>query len=148
LRNICIGLVDGLTIPLAVAAGLSGVLNSGSVILTACLAVSLAGALTMSVGGYHQSKRYAAGEDAVSTAFIIGSAYFIGGLITTLPYFFVPLPIAAFKYAAIIALVILFVAGYWESKLNGGDGWMNAIRVCITAAVAATAAYLVARLFT
>jgi VIT1/CCC1 family predicted Fe2+/Mn2+ transporter len=146
-RNACIGLVDGLTIPLAVSAGLNAVIASSSTIAIACIVVALAGALTMSFGGYHQSKKYSEGENPVSTAITIGTAYLLGGLLVSLPFFWYKTSLPALKYAGLITILVLFVAGYWESKLNGGNGWMNAVRVCVTAVLAAAAAYLVARLF-
>ncbi len=146
-RNISIGIVDGLTIPLALAAGLSGLVSENSPVIIACLVAALAGAVTMSIGGYHESKKYDAPVRPASAAATIGLGYLAGGLITTIPYFFISQPMQALTYSVVLTLIVLFVAGYWESKLNGGLGLINAVRVCITGAVAATAAFLVAKLF-
>jgi vacuolar iron transporter family protein len=43
---------DGLTVPFALAAGLSGAVDSTSVIITAGLAEVAAGAIAMGLGGY------------------------------------------------------------------------------------------------
>ena len=51
-RNIVIGMSDGLTVPFALAAGLSGAVDSSSIILTAGLAEVAAGAIAMGLGGY------------------------------------------------------------------------------------------------
>ena len=51
-RDIVIGMSDGLTVPFALAAGLSGAVDSGSLILTAGLAEVAAGAIAMGLGGY------------------------------------------------------------------------------------------------
>ena len=51
-RDIVIGMSDGLTVPFALAAGLSGVVDSTSLILTAGLAEVAAGAIAMGLGGY------------------------------------------------------------------------------------------------
>ena len=52
IRDIVIGMADGLTVPFALAAGLSGVVDSTSVVITAGLAEVAAGAIAMGLGGY------------------------------------------------------------------------------------------------
>ena len=47
-----IGMSDGLTVPFALAAGLSGTLQSSSLIVVAGLAEVVAGAIAMGLGGY------------------------------------------------------------------------------------------------
>ena len=51
-RDIVIGMSDGLTVPFALAAGLSGAVDSTSLIITAGLAEVAAGAIAMGLGGY------------------------------------------------------------------------------------------------
>ena len=51
-RDIIIGVSDGLTVPFALAAGLSGANASSSIILTAGLAEVAAGAISMGLGGF------------------------------------------------------------------------------------------------
>jgi hypothetical protein len=51
-RDIVIGMSDGLTVPFALAAGLSGALSQTHVIVTAGLAEVTAGAIAMGLGGY------------------------------------------------------------------------------------------------
>jgi len=51
-RDIVIGMSDGLTVPFALAAGLSGAVESSSIIMTAGLAEVAAGAIAMGLGGY------------------------------------------------------------------------------------------------
>jgi len=51
-RDIVIGMSDGLTVPFALAAGLSGAVNTTSIILTAGLAEIAAGSISMGLGGY------------------------------------------------------------------------------------------------
>ncbi|CAH8363523.1 unnamed protein product [Eruca vesicaria subsp. sativa] len=55
-RDIIIGVSDGLTVPFALAAGLSGANVSSSIILTAGLAEVAAGAISMGLGGYLAAK--------------------------------------------------------------------------------------------
>ena len=51
-RDIVIGMSDGLTVPFALAAGLSGAVDSSNIIVTAGLAEVAAGAIAMGLGGY------------------------------------------------------------------------------------------------
>jgi vacuolar iron transporter family protein len=51
-RDVVIGMSDGLTVPFALAAGLSGTVDATSVIITAGLAEVAAGAIAMGLGGY------------------------------------------------------------------------------------------------
>ncbi len=51
-RDIVIGMSDGLTVPFALAAGLSGALDKTSVVVVAGLAEVAAGSIAMGLGGY------------------------------------------------------------------------------------------------
>ena len=51
-RDVVIGMADGLTVPFALAAGLSAAVSNTSVIVTAGLAEIAAGAIAMGLGGY------------------------------------------------------------------------------------------------
>jgi VIT1/CCC1 family predicted Fe2+/Mn2+ transporter len=51
-RDIVIGMSDGLTVPFALAAGLSGSISSTQIIVTAGFAEVAAGAIAMGLGGY------------------------------------------------------------------------------------------------
>ena len=55
-RDIVIGMADGLTVPFALAAGLSSAVNSNSIIVTAGLAEIIAGSIAMGLGGYLAGK--------------------------------------------------------------------------------------------
>lgn len=144
LRNITIGLTDGLTIPLALAAGLSGLVSSSFNIAIACIAIAVAGAVTMGASAFLEGKKY--NEPSKSSA-IVGISYLLGGVIVALPYLFIATPLRALVYTGVISLVVLFIAGYFESKLHGANGWTGAIRVMLTGAIAALAAFAVAKLF-
>lgn len=52
IRDIVIGMSDGLTVPFALAAGLSGAVAATGIIITAGLAEVAAGAIAMGLGGY------------------------------------------------------------------------------------------------
>ena len=55
-RDIVIGMADGLTVPFALAAGLSGAINTTGIIVTAGLAEIAAGSIAMGLGGYMAAK--------------------------------------------------------------------------------------------
>lgn len=55
-RDIVIGMADGLTVPFALAAGLTGAVASASIIVTAGLAEIAAGSIAMGLGGYLAAK--------------------------------------------------------------------------------------------
>src|SRR6478736_6982036 len=56
LRDIVIGMSDGLTVPFALAAGLSGAVSNTSLIIIAGLAEIAAGSIAMGLGGYLAGK--------------------------------------------------------------------------------------------
>jgi len=51
-RDIVIGMSDGLTVPFALAAGLSGAVSSSHVVVVAGLAEIAAGSIAMGLGGF------------------------------------------------------------------------------------------------
>ena len=55
-RDIVIGMSDGLTVPFALAAGLSGTVQSTSIVVIAGLAEIAAGSIAMGLGGYLAAK--------------------------------------------------------------------------------------------
>ncbi|MBA3693664.1 MAG: VIT1/CCC1 transporter family protein [Acidobacteria bacterium] len=55
-RDVVIGMADGLTVPFALAAGLSGAVSSTSIIVTAGFAEIVAGSIAMGLGGYLAGK--------------------------------------------------------------------------------------------
>ena len=55
-RDIVIGMSDGLTVPFALAAGLSGAVASTKIVVTAGMAEIVAGAIAMGLGGYLAAK--------------------------------------------------------------------------------------------
>lgn len=216
LRDVVIGMSDGLTVPFALAAGLSGVAESStSIIVIAGIAEIAAGSIAMGLGGYLAGKteqdhynteekreyyevdnlrhreieetreffaniglseklqgeateeisrdkkqwvdfmmKYELGLErpdpkrATRSALNIGLSYIVGGLVPLSPYFFVDShsPIQGLKLSAIVTLICLFIFGYFKSKLTGIQPFIGAIRVMLIGAVAAGAAFGIARL--
>src|SRR5436190_8794234 len=56
LKDVVIGMADGLTVPFALAAGLSGAVDSNVIIITAGIAEIIAGSIAMGLGGYLAGK--------------------------------------------------------------------------------------------
>ncbi len=52
LRDVVIGMSDGLTVPFALAAGLTGAVSNSSIIVIAGIAEIVAGSIAMGLGGY------------------------------------------------------------------------------------------------
>ncbi len=56
-RDVVIGMSDGLTVPFALAAGLSGAVSASWIVVTAGLAEIAAGSIAMGLGGYLAARR-------------------------------------------------------------------------------------------
>lgn len=207
LTDLIIGVSDGLIVPFALTAGLSGIISSNTFIAMTGLTATVAGAFAMSVGGYQASRAEShldhhhhhaekdTGEEVEETrkflaniglseemqqraieemkkdkeqwkifknqyeeeinvsghagrsAFRIGFAYLIGGIVPVSPYFFVSDPSFGLKISAIITLVCLFLFGYFKGWALQLHPWWTALRVMLTGTIAAGAAFGIARLF-
>ena len=214
LRDIVIGMSDGLTVPFALAAGLSGAVDNSSIIVIAGIAEIAAGSIALGLGGYlagkteqdhYQSEvkreydevenlrqreieetkeffaniglspalqeqateeiaqdkdrwvdfmmKYELGLEkpdpkrATKSALNIGLSYIAGGIIPLSPYFFISSSTEALKISVIATLVCLFVFGYFKSKITGVNALWGAIKVTLIGAVAAAAAFGVAKIF-
>ncbi len=213
LRDIVIGMSDGLTVPFALAAGLSGAVDNSSIIVIAGIAEIAAGSIAMGLGGYLAGKteqdhynselkrefyevenlrqreieetkeffaniglseslqtqateeiaqdkkrwvdfmmKYELGLDkpdparAKKSAMNIGLSYVAGGIIPLSPYFFITDSTEALKISVIATLICLFIFGYFKSKFTGVNKLSGALRVMLIGAVAAGAAFGVAKI--
>ncbi|KAA9327616.1 iron transporter [Hymenobacter busanensis] len=213
LQDIVIGLSDGLTVPFALAAGLSGAVQSSGLVITAGLAEIVAGSIAMGLGGYLAGRteldhyaaelqreyqevaevphveraevqelladmglspatqelavreltadpdqwvkfmmKYELGLEepdprrARNSATTIGLAYAVGGLIPLSAYFFTPTPAEGLLWSAVITLVCLLVFGYFKSRMTGQPPVLGALKMAAIGALAAAAAFGVARL--
>lgn len=212
-RDFVIGMSDGLTVPFALAAGLSGAVDQTSIVITAGLAEIAAGSIAMGLGGYlagrteiehyeSEEKReydevehkleveiretkdifaaYGLSEQlqdtiaremskdpkkwvdfmmrfelgleqpdknrALQSAIVIGVSYVIGGLIPLSAYFFTATAQQGLMYSTIITLICLVVFGLIKSKLTGQPLLKGAARVALVGALAAGAAFVLAKL--
>jgi VIT1/CCC1 family predicted Fe2+/Mn2+ transporter len=213
LQDIVIGLSDGLTVPFALAAGLSGAVTSSNLVITAGLAEIVAGSIAMGLGGYlagrtevehydaelareyqevrdvphveraeveellaeiglsETTRKLAVAEltadpdqwvrfmmkyelgleqpdpkQAPKSAATISIAYALGGLIPLSAYFFTSTPNQGLVWSAVITLVCLLLFGYLKSRLTGQPPVWGALKMAGTGALAAAAAFSVARL--
>ncbi|MDZ7877350.1 MAG: VIT1/CCC1 transporter family protein [Saprospiraceae bacterium] len=113
LQNIVIGMSDGLTVPFALAAGLSGAVNDTHTILTAGIAEIIAGSIAMGLGGFLSGK-------ATNTE--------------------------SLKWLCGLTLVALLIFGYFKSHIIGQSPWKGATQTAFIGALAAAAAFGIARL--
>lgn len=213
LTDIVIGMSDGLTVPFALAAGLSGAVDSTHIIVIAGIAEVAAGSIAMGLGGYLAGKteqdhynselkreyletetkraieikevkdvfaewglsetiQNQATEEiikdknkwvqfmmkhelhldkpdpkrATKSAFNIGMSYVLGGLVPLSPYFFINDSIEALKISVVVTLICLFIFGYFKSKITGVAPFVGGLRVMLIGAVAAGAAFIIAKL--
>jgi VIT1/CCC1 family predicted Fe2+/Mn2+ transporter len=212
-RDFVIGMSDGLTVPFALAAGLSGAVDLSSIVITAGLAEIAAGSIAMGLGGYlagrteiehydseerreyeeiqtlheveiRETKEifaaYGLNEELQETiaremaknpkswvdfmmrfelglerpnknrahqsALIIAGSYIIGGLIPLSAYFFTDNVHQGLLYSSIITFFCLIAFGLIKSKLTGQPLFKGALRVTLVGALAAAAAFGLAKL--
>jgi VIT1/CCC1 family predicted Fe2+/Mn2+ transporter len=85
---------------------------------------------------------------ARQSAFVIGVSYVIGGMIPLSAYFFTATAQDGLIYSSIITLVCLVLFGLIKSKLTGQPLFKGAMRVALVGALAAAAAFGLAKLIT
>ncbi|GAB3898979.1 hypothetical protein GCM10028825_48600 [Spirosoma agri] len=83
---------------------------------------------------------------ATKSALTIGLSYVAGGLVPLSPYFLLASPHEALLYSCGLTLICLFVFGYFKSKVTGQPPVSGAFKVMLIGALAAAAAFGVARL--
>lgn len=83
---------------------------------------------------------------ARESALVIGFSYILGGLIPLTAYFFTDSSREGLIYSTIITLICLVVFGLVKSKLTGQPLFKGAMRVALVGALAAGAAFVLAKL--
>jgi VIT1/CCC1 family predicted Fe2+/Mn2+ transporter len=206
-RDVVIGMADGLTVPFALAAGLSGAVQDTKLIVVGGLAEIAAGSIAMGLGGYlaargdaehyeqerireqrevkempeeekaevhrvfeaygltsEESKpviealshrpeawvdfmmRYELGLEVTSAATIAGS-YVAGGFIPLLPYvIFSGNATRGLIFSAVVTLVALGIFGYIKGRFTGTHPLRSASQTVVIGGLAASAAFLLAKL--
>jgi VIT1/CCC1 family predicted Fe2+/Mn2+ transporter len=212
-RDVVIGMSDGLTVPFALAAGLTGAIQATNIIVTAGLAEIAAGSIAMGLGGYLAAKSdaehyfsekvreetevrdipdveaqevsdilqtYGMNEEeskpvvdairkkpqawvdfmmkfelglekpnpkrALISAITIAGAYIIGGFIPLGPYIFSGSVKLALTLSVIITLIALAVFGFVKGHFTGTSKIKSALQTVLIGGIAATAAFILARL--
>lgn len=212
-RDVVIGMSDGLTVPFALAAGLTGAVASTQIVVTAGLAEIAAGSIAMGLGGYlaartdrehYESERrreireveeipeqeaeevadvfrgyglsdmeaapvvgaIKADRDrwvdfmmkfelgleepdprrARRSAFTIAMSYVVGGLIPLSSYIFIGRILTALYVSIGVTLAALFVFGYVKGRFTGLNPLKGGFQTVIIGGLAATAAFLIARM--
>lgn len=212
-RDVVIGMSDGLTVPFALAAGLSGAVIATRVIVTAGLAEVAAGSIAMGLGGYLAARsdaehyanerrreerevvekaadervevdsilgdygipvaaragvvdalatrpaewvdfmmRFELGLEkpdpkrALTSALTIAGAYIAGGMIPLCPYIVLGSARTALAVSVIVTLVALFLFGGVKGRFTGAPIARSAFQTMLIGGLAATAAFLIARL--
>jgi vacuolar iron transporter family protein len=213
-RDIVIGMSDGLTVPFALAAGLSGAVNATAVVITAGLAEVAAGSIAMGLGGYLAARTdaehyaterateeretvempdreaeevalvfrsYGLPEETVATvvkaisndqkrwvdfmmkfelgleepdpkragrsALTIAGSYVAGGMIPLAPYFFLRSIHSALIVSVVVTLFALLVFGYIKGRFTVKKPIRSAWQTVVVGGLAASAAFLLAKLF-
>ncbi len=212
-RDVVIGMADGLTVPFALAAGLSGAVKSTNIVVIAGLAEIAAGSIAMGLGGYlaarsdaehydsererevrevrelpdeeerevrevlHEwgmapeesgpvvqalRKRPTAWVDfmmrfelglekpdpgrAVRSAGTIAASYVVGGLIPLFPYMVINVPNRALMLSVVVTLIALGVFGYVKGRFTGLAPLRSASQTVVIGALAAGAAFVLAKI--
>jgi predicted membrane protein (TIGR00267 family) len=84
---------------------------------------------------------------ARKSALTIGASYIVGGLIPLLPYVFIRTDKhLALLVSLVVTLLALFVFGFFKSKVTGQPPISGAFRTMIIGAIAAGAAFGIAKL--
>jgi VIT1/CCC1 family predicted Fe2+/Mn2+ transporter len=84
---------------------------------------------------------------ATKSALNIGLSYVVGGIIPLSPYFFIDTSLEALEISVVATLVCLFIFGYFKSRITGIPALKGALQVTLIGAMAAAAAFGVAKLF-
>ncbi|HEY7650221.1 MAG TPA: VIT1/CCC1 transporter family protein [Methylomirabilota bacterium] len=214
-RDLVLGMADGLTVPFALAAGLTGAIDATWIIVVAGLAEIAAGAIAMAMGGYLAAKsdaehyeserrreqrevhdkpqaeaaevfevlegygvkpeaatplvdalqrnpegwvdfmmRFELGLErpdprrALFSAFTIGGAYVLGGLIPLWPYMAIGRATTALAVSSVVTLVALLLFGYVKGRFTGAPPVRSALQTAFIGGIAAAVAFAVASAIT
>jgi predicted membrane protein (TIGR00267 family) len=85
---------------------------------------------------------------ATKSAITIGFSYIVGGIIPLSPYLIINEAQQALYYSCGVTLICLFIFGYFKSKMTGQPALSGAIKVVVIGALAAGAAFVMAKLIT
>ena len=148
-RDVVIGMSDGLTVPFALAAGLSGAVTYG---LTVEESAPVVEALRRRPDAWIDfMMRFELGLEkpdprrALTSALTIAGAYIAGGLIPLAPYLVLPTVRTALFLSVVVTLVALTLFGYVKGHFTGAAPARSALQTAMIGGVAAAAAFGIAR---
>ena len=75
----------------------------------------------------------------------IGGSYVVGGFLPLLPYMILPTTGAGLVWSAIVTFAALVIFGAVKGRFTGVDIWKSAFQTSLIGAIAAGAAFLLAR---
>lgn len=87
---------------------------------------------------------FTSGIHPVAAAFVMGTVYLAGGLIVFLPYFFLPIVLAAIISFS-IAIVALFAVGVWKARVAGVSQFRSGAEMVAVSLIAAALGMAVGR---
>ena len=212
-KDVVIGMADGLTVPFALAAGISGAIGASRIVVTAGVAEIAAGAIAMGLGGYLAAKsqaehyynerrreereiiekpaveaeevadvfreygltqeefapivaglqrrpdawrdfmmRFELGLEepnprrALKSAATIAASYVVGGIIPLAPYVMLQNATDALYLSVGLTLLALLVFGFIKGHFTGVSKLSSAFQTALVGGLAATVAFLLARL--
>jgi len=213
IRDVVIGMSDGLTVPFALAAGISGAIASSHIVVTAGIAELAAGGISMGLGGYlaartdiehyaseklreekevdeisadeqaevlgiirgyglseEDARKVTAGVTSDRTRWVdfmmrfelglekpderrapvsaatIGGSYVVGGLVPLVPYMLIQSTANALYWSCAVTMIALFIFGAVKGSLTGVLWVKSALQTVVIGGVAATVAFLIARM--
>jgi vacuolar iron transporter family protein len=213
-RDAVIGMSDGLTVPFALAAGLSGAVASSRIVVLAGLAEIAAGSIAMGLGGYLAARtdieHYAAervrevqetktmaeeetaevqrvltgwglseaeraplvraitsNEDrwvdfmmrhelgleepaagrALRSAGTIAISYVVGGFVPLSPYMLTADIGEGLRVSVLVTIAALFIFGFLKARYTALNPWRGGLQTTLIGGLAASAAFLIARIF-
>jgi VIT1/CCC1 family predicted Fe2+/Mn2+ transporter len=213
-RDAVIGMSDGLTVPFALAAGMSGAVSSSKIVVLAGLAEIVAGSIAMGLGGYlaartdaehYDSERHREVQEtrtmaqeevaevervfttwglspqemapavqaitsdqerwvdfmmrnelglempvpgrAFRSAGTIALSYVIGGFVPLFPYMLTPDINQGLRISVVLTIGALFVFGFFKARFTALNPWRGGLQTMFIGGLAASAAFLIARIF-
>jgi VIT1/CCC1 family predicted Fe2+/Mn2+ transporter len=146
-RDVVIGMSDGLTVPFALPAGLSGAVSSTGIIVTAGLAEIAAGSIAMGLGGYLAARSDAehyASERAREVTEVQEKPAVEADEVTEV---FRTYGLTAEESAPVVEapLVALTLFGYVKGHFTGAAPARSALQTAMIGGLAAAAAFGIAR---
>ena len=132
-------MADGLTVPFALAAGLSGAVAGTGVIITAGVAEVAAGAIAMGLEAPDPRR-------ARRSAWTIALSYIVGGLVPLSPHFVMNTVYQALIISVFVTLAALGVFGYVKGRFTVKNLLKSAWQTMAVGSLAAAAAFALAKL--